>query len=724
MKRTMSDLDSECSDDVFVTDDMKNCHSEGDSCQMLNRKRRRGVIEKRRRDRINNSLCELRRLVPSAFEKQGSAKLEKAEILQLTVDHLKSMQSKGFDAFSFDPQRFAMDYHCLGFRECASEVARYLVTIEGMDVQDPVRLRLMSHLQCFSAQRELSNKSAAAAAAVNPWSSTTGTTTNINNNIPAVPPASAALGSSTGQHSYTSQFHPGSASTATGSLPPPHSYTGQMLGEQNYNLHLHHPHIPSEASSFSSNISSSMNSLSSGTPGHQRLTSGCSIPPTGGQYNSASSSFGNSFSSSYSPTGYSNSPLNNSITNLGVPSLPPPCIQSPATTSASVVPPQVGSINANSMRPYRPWGTELASLALFVLQEKVGEQKEANWNKDSRKLGLLSVNIAKIFQDDPTLERHFKGHRGQVTCADFNPNMKQLVSGSLDSHVMVWNFKHDMRAFRYVGHNDAVLAVKFTPSGQYFASASRDKTVRLWQPNVKGDSTVYRAHTATVRSVDISHDNQKLLTSSDDKSIKVISFSPDDEMIASGSDDKTVKLWDTKSKICIHTFLGQGGYVSSVQFHPSGLCIASTGLDSSINIWDIRMKKLLQHYQVILSGIKTLIRLFYILAHESAVNSISFHPSGNFLLSASNDSSMRIFDLLEGRLLYTLFGHQGPINNVVFSPSGEYFASAGTDEQVMIWKTNFDNSCTSVYKGRISILSDVSKKNANDSKVYEVSTHA
>jgi hypothetical protein len=53
------------------------------------------VIEKKRRDRINNSLTELKRLVPSAFEKQGSAKLEKAEILQLTVDHLKSLQSKG-----------------------------------------------------------------------------------------------------------------------------------------------------------------------------------------------------------------------------------------------------------------------------------------------------------------------------------------------------------------------------------------------------------------------------------------------------------------------------------------------------------------------------------------------------------------------------------------------------------------------------------------------------
>lgn len=53
------------------------------------------VIEKRRRDRINNSLSELRRLVPTAFEKQGSAKLEKAEILQMTVDHLKMLHSKG-----------------------------------------------------------------------------------------------------------------------------------------------------------------------------------------------------------------------------------------------------------------------------------------------------------------------------------------------------------------------------------------------------------------------------------------------------------------------------------------------------------------------------------------------------------------------------------------------------------------------------------------------------
>lgn len=66
------------------------------------------------------------------------------------------------DALAYDPHKFAMDYHNIGFRECAAEVARYLVTVEGMDIQDPLRLRLMSHLQCFAAQRELASKQAAA----------------------------------------------------------------------------------------------------------------------------------------------------------------------------------------------------------------------------------------------------------------------------------------------------------------------------------------------------------------------------------------------------------------------------------------------------------------------------------------------------------------------------------------------------------------------------------
>ncbi|XP_010860254.1 PREDICTED: hairy/enhancer-of-split related with YRPW motif protein 2 [Bison bison bison] len=121
--------------------------------QIMARKKRRGIIEKRRRDRINNSLSELRRLVPTAFEKQGSAKLEKAEILQMTVDHLKMLQATGGKGY-FDAHALAMDFMSIGFRECLTEVARYLSSVEGLDSSDPLRVRLVSHLSSCASQRE------------------------------------------------------------------------------------------------------------------------------------------------------------------------------------------------------------------------------------------------------------------------------------------------------------------------------------------------------------------------------------------------------------------------------------------------------------------------------------------------------------------------------------------------------------------------------------------
>ncbi len=58
-----------------------------------------------------------------------------------------------YSSVAADPHRLAADYHGAGFRECAAEVARYLVSVEGMDSQDPVRVRLMSHLQMFASSR-------------------------------------------------------------------------------------------------------------------------------------------------------------------------------------------------------------------------------------------------------------------------------------------------------------------------------------------------------------------------------------------------------------------------------------------------------------------------------------------------------------------------------------------------------------------------------------------
>jgi len=72
------------------------------------------------------------------------------------------------------------------------------------------------------------------------------------------------------------------------------------------------------------------------------------------------------------------------------------------------------------------------------------------------------------------------------------------------------------------------------------------------------------------------------------------------------------------------------------------------------------------------------------------VNEIDFHPNGRYLLSSSNDSTLKIWDLRQGHILYTLYGHEGASTSAAFSPCGDYFTTGGSDSVVMVWKSNLE----------------------------------
>ncbi|EDO34999.1 predicted protein [Nematostella vectensis] len=122
------------------------------------------VIEKRRRDRINSCLSELAQLIPSAQNgKQGSGKLEKAEILELTVEYVKKnlqnpnqIQQDGTDKGANEKDNnqhkpvvtmAELRKYWMGYSDCTAEVLRFLVAVEAMDPQQPCFQRLMAHLR-------------------------------------------------------------------------------------------------------------------------------------------------------------------------------------------------------------------------------------------------------------------------------------------------------------------------------------------------------------------------------------------------------------------------------------------------------------------------------------------------------------------------------------------------------------------------------------------------
>ncbi|MBN3295367.1 HEY1 protein, partial [Amia calva] len=269
MKRNhdYSSSDSELDENIEVekesadeTGNMSSPHgsmSPSTSSQVQARKRRRGIIEKRRRDRINNSLSELRRLVPSAFEKQGSAKLEKAEILQMTVDHLKMLHAAGGKGY-FDAHALAMDYRSLGFRECLAETARYLSIIEGLDGADPLRIRLVSHLNSYASQRE-----AHTGLGHLPWASAFGTPPShlahhllLQQQQQSASRRSSSPSSSTSSSSSSSEAHAPSRLSST-----PHTEAGPLRVPPNGTLAPGLP-VGASATKLTPPLLSSLSSLS------------------------------------------------------------------------------------------------------------------------------------------------------------------------------------------------------------------------------------------------------------------------------------------------------------------------------------------------------------------------------------------------------------------------------------------------------------------------------
>ena len=110
----------------------------------------------------------------------------------------------------------------------------------------------------------------------------------------------------------------------------------------------------------------------------------------------------------------------------------------------------------------------------------------------------------QLVKTDPVLKRSFKGHKDSILTTCFNPTLRQVVSGSADSTVMVWNFKQTIRPFRFVGHRGPVHSVTISPTGNTIVSGGEDAQIRIWNNSVEGFSNVIKSHSAPVKTVALS----------------------------------------------------------------------------------------------------------------------------------------------------------------------------------------------------------------------------
>jgi WD40 repeat protein len=71
--------------------------------------------------------------------------------------------------------------------------------------------------------------------------------------------------------------------------------------------------------------------------------------------------------------------------------------------------------------------------------------------------------------------------------------------------------------------------------------------------------------------------------------------------------------------------------------------------------------------------------------HTAPVNAVEFSPSNELVASASDDGTVRIWDVRGGRVIHTLEGHSDVVTDIAFSADGTLLASGSMDRTVRLW---------------------------------------
>ena len=231
---------------------------------------------------------------------------------------------------------------------------------------------------------------------------------------------------------------------------------------------------------------------------------------------------------------------------------------------------------------------------------------------------------------------------------------KHLAAGTNSGWVYIWNLQAPLRPLqRFQAHSSVVSTVTFSPDGTRIASGSWDTNVCLYVTESALPLDVMSDHVATINT---------------------LAFSPDGHILASGSDDNTVRFWNgaTGEPLGVPV-LEHDAIVLSVCFSPDGTVIAVGLWGSVVQLWDMAAKCLvttrLSQYPV-------------------EIQSIHFPRNGSLYVLTSSGTTAQLWKLHHNGgdvSSATLRGHLGSIRSAVLSPDSQYLATASQDNTIRIW---------------------------------------
>ncbi|XP_022075129.1 autophagy-related protein 16-1-like isoform X2 [Acanthochromis polyacanthus] len=287
----------------------------------------------------------------------------------------------------------------------------------------------------------------------------------------------------------------------------------------------------------------------------------------------------------------------------------------------------------------------------------------------------------------------FEAHDGEVNAVRFSPGSRLLATGGMDRRVKLWEVVAGRCEPKgaLTGSNAGITSIEFDSAGSYLLAASNDFASRIWTVDDYRLRHTLTGHSGKVLSARFLLDNARIVSGSYDRTLKLWDLRSKvcmktvfagsscndivctEQCVMSGHFDKKVRFWDIRAESIVRE-LELLGRVTSLDLNHDRSELLTCSRDDLLKIIDLRTNAVRQTFSA--QGFKC----------GADWTRVTFSPDGSYVAGGSADGALYVWNVLTGKVDRTLDrNHNSAINSVSWSPSGAYVASVEKGSKAILW---------------------------------------